>query len=237
MTPEQNEQWRQAINPLDYLDFHAISYEGVEESTARLRELGAPGWTTRTRFTLLTSVPKSPALPDCSLLFPEFALRSEVALVGLQLLYPDQAEAAVVYQRILKLFLHNALLPLAVLPEIERFCQLCANPNSTRQEWEALGAEKTSFSKLYYRHEDWWGAAKIHEGACWFLYYQQEDGWEATHHDFGAMLLLVYGKPLELMWRDFLSKQREGIPIHSLTTHFLNALETECPPPDWLPLL
>ena len=104
MTPEQNEQWRRAINPLDYLDFHALSGEGLREAASRLRQRGVPDRAIQTREWLL-----SPGEEEMETWKPDFGLRSECALIGAAILSPTRAEA--LFRRIFVRFAYEALRP------------------------------------------------------------------------------------------------------------------------------
>lgn len=100
MTSEQNEQWKSAIKPLDYLDHYALSDRGLAEARKRLMSWGVPIWAVefRTRFLLHSGI------KPMALWMPEFALRSEVAMIGIQILYlqpySSEAETEEVYQRV-----------------------------------------------------------------------------------------------------------------------------------------
>ncbi|MGC4043239.1 MAG: hypothetical protein QM758_05500 [Armatimonas sp.] len=108
MTQEQNEQWQSAINPLDYLDFHALSEAGSCESETRLATWGVPAWAVKLRAQLITLG----WLKSINEMWvPSFALRSETALIGLQIRYPTHTLAELTYPRLFIRFITIVLRP------------------------------------------------------------------------------------------------------------------------------
>lgn len=106
MTREQNEEWQAAINPLDYLDFHAVSWEGQREAAERLVNWGVPAWAILLRNELISG-----GWYEEEWWVPKFALRSEIALVGLQILYPYSVATERIQQQVFVRFVEEALWP------------------------------------------------------------------------------------------------------------------------------
>lgn len=105
VTPEQNEEWLSAIPLLDYSDLHALTEKGLQQSAGRLIRGKVPSWAVLLREKLIAN-----AWPYYSWV-PDFALRSEVALIGLQLLYPDKFDAGQIYRNVRLRLIHEALRP------------------------------------------------------------------------------------------------------------------------------
>lgn len=105
MTREQNEEWQAAIPPLDYLDFHALSAEGLQKSAERLSGRGVPGWAWKLRFSLMDWGSDS-----MEAWCPGFAIRSETALVGIQILNRGH-DLTPIYQRVFVRFFQEGLHP------------------------------------------------------------------------------------------------------------------------------
>ncbi len=243
MTPEQKKKWQKAISPLDYLDWHALTLDGVRESTERLVGLGAPGWATKTRASVLTCQLRLAHLTEARWL-PLFALHSEVALAGLQVLYPNQEEGAPVYGRVLKHFLHHALWPFAYWPEIAEVCRLCALPETPQKEFSEASmvltrvGKRTLFRKTKLdprRNQYAFETYCLVEIAGPILYHDPETWWKEGGYDLGSRLFRMY-RPDPLHGEQCKELRRTG-PAKPLADLFLTALEAECPPPDWLPAI
>lgn len=108
LTSEQNEAWQKAINLLDHLDFHALSGAGLLESKSRLANLGVPKWAIPLRAQLIT---QGWYVQDREPWVPDFVLRSEVALVGLQIRHPIPEDAELAERRLVLRFVAEALRP------------------------------------------------------------------------------------------------------------------------------
>ncbi len=250
MTAEQNEQWKKAVNPLSYLDFHALSEAGLLECAQHLAARGVPGWAIQLRAQYI-----SLGWEAHETWVPEFALRCETALIGLQVRHPNSRARGGVYRRVLLRFFHEALRPFV--------------------EWAAEGDEKrgkayhhiikayTLFenlersSEVDYRtwNEVWYKASNLEEGGFWsensfanslvstMLYswgkvvFHPID-WETWWHELEVRDVASLTDQLnrQHQWRvEGDANSASGSYFQLTAQTFLSALEAECPPPDWLP--
>ncbi|MGC4043315.1 MAG: hypothetical protein QM758_05890 [Armatimonas sp.] len=243
MTPEQAEQWRSAINPLDYFDFHAVSAQGLRESTERLQEWGVPGWAIQLRGDLAASGWKKNEL-----WVPEFALRSEVALVGIQVLHRG-TNPAPVYRQLFVRFVGKALRPIVewvlerndsrlegYTPLIALQAQCEKGDRSDKEGWNALGRLFKSVSEDREIFDAYFLALELVSVTRYLLDTSAEFPWESSRL---INIEKIVGRlNQQHQWRlDGKAEERyaDG-PNHRglIAQAYLAALEAECPPPDWL---
>lgn len=89
---------------LAIVEGHELSETGLLESVERLTARGIPAWAAEFRFLLL-----SWGSDRVEIWYPKFALRSETALTGLQIVAPN--DTALIYQRVFLHFVGEALRP------------------------------------------------------------------------------------------------------------------------------
>lgn len=247
MTPEQNRRWRKSVNLLNYLDFHTFSPEGLEAFEKHLRaDRGAPGWAIQARSSCISR--GFTALQPWVL---DFALRSEVALVGLKILYPEKEKRIDLYRRLLPDFLNRAL---ASLAEDYPLLQELRSLLSTHQQEELLLAQqrKTLEDRRFgLSLRDTFGEP----GSDPAQQYVLRIAGECTE----LVRLASFADPLQWWGRGGLKLANQLIDCYDerikfggfsgsrlerlqelgiyppVTDAFLTALEAECPPPDWLP--
>ncbi|MGC4043457.1 MAG: hypothetical protein QM758_06600 [Armatimonas sp.] len=263
MTSEQSAQWKDAIEPLDYLDFHAVTLAGLQETAQRLASWGAPGWAIQLRESLI-DLPTSPVMilqqrdeVDLKMWHPRFALRSEVALIGIQIFYPSTYELEVVYSRVLARFALEALRP---------FVEYAQTTSPALQEGYRQVMELTSFFEWllmpppkdfpdlphfplmsidYSSPESMeiYGARRMGnyllQEVCSILGFREE----ATRHTWTSLRtvsikVLIGNFNSQHRWRagGLGGEVREDVSSYAelVADAFLVALESECPPPDWL---
>lgn len=248
MTPEQKREWQEAISPLDYLDFHALTNDGRKATVGRLLGQGVPTWAVELRSWCLSN-----GWVKHETWVPEFGLRSETALVGLQLAYPYSWDRDSVYQNVFVLFLCQALRPLV--------------------EWVNSGKERRQIAC--------WNLIEVFERCEEFLIRPGVAGWpdydsvlelkgyssfepetkivetartlgQEIHSEMRVVFGLVENRPRPLrlvldqfdyvyqLQRDGHGEapqwygQRNATYTHEIARAYLTALETECPAPDWL---
>lgn len=263
MTLEQTEQWKAAITddgeweamyamvallpksagpPLDSLgDLVQKKLLGDQE---RLTNWGVPCWAMSLWYQCAHWgwQQKQPWVP-------EFIRRSEAALIGLQILYPDRDLAEPVYGRLLLRFLHEVYQPLAewirqgasrprrpVLSwDFERlviFQELCGRwdaPDPT--EWQELRKRIWDYtqSKAYSSLRDVYRCIEIAQVVLWGGH---EWWWKATGDDLAQRILNEYTTK---EGQKILRLQGKTSSIEHVADAFLIALEAERPAPNWLP--
>ncbi|MGC4042419.1 MAG: hypothetical protein QM758_01290 [Armatimonas sp.] len=248
MTPEESEQWQQAINPLDYLDHYATSWTGLRESTERLLGLGVPNWAAESRKFCMTQ-----GMYAKEIWISEFAFRSEVALVGLQVLYPDSGERHQVHGRVLLRFLQEAFTPFAAwtldggrrrrhtfgaLVTLVEICGCAEMPDPA--EWQKLDDEmpfEVGGIKLAPVQRRETSGCLLTCSLCVmfarkYLFEGKDIQSVPLEYDPAHRIIDVYSdrKPgIQVC-------QSQGIPnvTEFVANAFLTALESECPAPKWL---
>lgn len=239
MTPEQNEQWRKAIPLLDYGDFYALSAEGIEQSTKRiLAGRGAPGWAVTAR-----SVTISNGWKGKETWVPSFALRSEVAMIGLNLLYPEPEAHMALYRRLLRNFTSQALAPLVdVCPLLHELHALTLGSFSDKARLsgldQALKERRLALAGQPYDQDQHFHFQRIEE--CvellrLMLLEPPRQWWSRGGLHLGYYLSSFYEFHIkEDRASGSLSEEieRQG-PYQPVADAFLAVLESECPPPDW----
>lgn len=240
MTPEQNEQWKAAIQPLDYLDFHALSPEGLERFKRRTKaRKSAPGWAVYTRNHFV-----SDGWQLAQPWVPEFALHSEAAMFGLRFLYPEFSDRAELYSRLLLDFLHRVMANVPVdLPELQELHKLSGLTDFSKDEWKALelGLRKrrVEFSGSPAKYA-YLGVSLACVGAVQNICCSApEQWWDREVFGLSTKLTFLFDvrKDECLVPADRLAELRRTGPMQPVATAFLAALEAECPPPDWLPTI
>lgn len=237
VTPAQLKRWKNSINVLDYLDFHAFSEEGLGESARKLRAgRGAPGWAIHVRQHCIVE-----GWNDNQEWVAEFAMRSQAAMAGIKILYPKQEDRVRVYRRLLLAFIDNGLAPLERdCPTLRLVRDLCREENAPRERWERLKeslklSRKSSadFSYINFAHmciglvlksqfhpfvETWW----LKEGTDlgYFLSYQY-------------MILSGKGR-IDGQYHVLDTPGCRQAAHKPMADIFLAMLESECPRPDWL---
>ncbi|MGC4043159.1 MAG: hypothetical protein QM758_05100 [Armatimonas sp.] len=256
MIPEQSEQWRAAINPLDYLDFHALSEEGLRESEIRLENWGVEAWAILFRTLLITLGWKR---KDKGTWVPRFALRSETALIGLQIRYPAQIDTESVYQYIFVRFVAEALRPFVEYASktdrrrrkgyesVVKLYRLCERYETRGKalKWPKhlepfykrmpipgwrLQAGKPETREVYWaRHmsQNWFKAITNTLNPDTPRYWDMSSGW----------LTATLTHLLDMQYKWIFEGQLDNEPHYTdlIATAYLKALESECPPPNWLP--
>lgn len=255
MTPEQNAEWLARIDLQEHQDSRAVSAAGLMGCSARLTRRGVPFWALRFREDLanLGQAAGGEWVPD-------FALRSEVALVGLQLLYPDPTEAEPVYRRTYIRFVAELLLPVV---------EWVARGDGRRQlackKLLALQGQCEKFTGLF-EPEDWYELDYLYGRPRDDVRFDNEaESWLATHAQalgqeiFGELRLILEMSPSRHVpvraWieradyvyqllqgstqprSDWGNGRRTTVHAETLARCFLAPLEAECPPPDWLPVI
>lgn len=254
MTPEQNAQWQAAINPMDYLDFYAFSWEGLREAVERLMDWGVPAWAILLRDELIAR-----GWDQEEQWVPRFALRSEAALVGLQILYPYPVVAERVQQRIFVRFVEEALWPFvehsqqanpylqqgyAPLVELYALCGQYQNYNySSRFPWPRV-------SELFPRREldtrrpesrEIFLADTLGRRLLQALDHVEDPDdkryWDSKSVEDIERLVEMWNT--QHQWSNAIasgkSQPEEMSYLKRVASAFLMALETACPAPDWLP--
>lgn len=236
MTPEQEEQWRTAINPLDYLDFHALSETGLRASARRLRkDNSAPGWAIMGRRYCIVQ-----AWEEGKSWVPQFALRSEVAMAGLALLYPQWDARALLYRRLLLDFLYLALAPFAEnLEPLDGVRDLCLLSSTEEQTWKERQLLLRRVHSAYKRSLDLYClhvADRCIGILRRILFPPPEKWWKDSGLYLVDHLAWLYKQRTEYgsFARSKRASLREQNPYHPVANAFLAALEAKCPPPDWL---
>lgn len=257
MSLEQNERWKEALMPvaLGVIDGFELTHDGLRESMSRLKNRGIPGWSIQLR-------------ADCIAMgwagreswVPDFALRSETALVGLQLRYVEHEDRVELYRRLFVRFLHIALkpfisratahggiyVPLAELYKItwryERY--------GDQRKWMEL---EDTLKRYYGNKADIeeiqslpWLAEKLGEGQymLWLttecikevrpILFQLSDMWW-HNYDSKSLTRLVRLFNCQHQWRLLKRKADEPERFTDFTAEaYLAALEGECPAPEWL---
>lgn len=200
----------------------------VQSSIIRLTGWGIPLWILdfRNRWVTMHNQPWG----------REFTFRTEVALVGLQFLYLAQDARTEAYRRVVLGFVLGALRPLVDHAEASQeyagllqICQLCESdglymaPQRWRDIHNRFGSHvvetpaKTRAKSLV---DDF---IRI---ACSGLF--QPD--TPQDRNVTGVILFHLGKEYQSCFR------KDRAQTDRIVQAFLNALEAECPPPDWLPL-
>jgi len=232
----------------------AFLLDRLKESAERLTHRDIPGWVLEMRGNCLVkgwSV-EAPGLH-------EFVLSSEVALVGMTFLFPTQEARVAAYRRLLQRLFHHGLLPVvdwierhgdAVKPtyiDEERgviqdsdesarrtfralvdFYEVIHDPSAppSREEIEARLDARSRYTHrlteivytiLFKEPEFWWNIRGLHLADDFFEIHQWPARWKTEQ--------FVPVRPTD--------------PIHvqAVAAACLQALEEECPPPDWRPEL
>ena len=244
MTPEQDEQWQAAINPLDYLDYHALSLQGREESTARLAAQGVPGWAAQLRIYLISR--DSDQMESWQ---PRFGLHSEAALIGIQIQYPYDADLVPVYQRLFVRFVAEALRPLAEwgraqndlwrvsYPPLVALYEHCVTLSLDREEWAWLETLFQSLSEKRKSYHAYFLALELLTATRYLLDTEAQLPRDDPKR-INLKKILWYLNALH-QWRSAI-EAREAFSEDAshnelIASAYLTALEAECPPPDWLP--
>ncbi len=239
ITPEQNEQWQKAIPLLDYGDFYALSAEGIEQSTKRiLAGRGAPGWAVTARSITISNGWKGKAT-----WVPSFALRSEVAMIGLNLLYPKPEAHMALYRRLLQDFTSQALAPLAgVCPLLQELHALTRDPFPEEARLsgldQALEERRLALAGQPYDQDQHFHLQRIWDSLKLLrlmLLEPPRQWWSRGGLHLGYYLSSFYEFYIkEDRASGSLSEEIESQDPHQpVADAFLAALESECPPPDW----
>lgn len=241
MTPEQNARWQKSIPLLDYLDHHALNLVVLAESQKRIKgRRGAPCWALeiRRRCTAEGWATRESWVPD-------FALRSEVAMVGLKLMHPKPDDRVSLYRQLLGDFLNRALLPFEEnLEPIRTLRDLCLTRETTHAHWnhqqrliqEARrvndGNSKAEPEEPLWHYEQHLLqlASQCVETARHVQLFPPEQWWLT----FGDHLVGRFCWTHRWRIKRF-PEAEEGGPYRPVADAFLAAIEAECPLPDWLP--
>ncbi|MGC4043281.1 MAG: hypothetical protein QM758_05715 [Armatimonas sp.] len=261
LTPRQEDEWRSSIPLLDYMDFYALSSEGLQESNSRLATRAVPKWATELRGDLINQgwLKKQ---EDQGAWVPEFALRSEVALTGIAITYPYYTEAEQVYERLFIRFVTEALRPFVVhaaqsvryrrrgyqpLVKLYHLCERYSTMDGALLWPKYLESyPKRVWDNIEARLHRWRPHSWTPE--------EREIGW-ASHTSqslLGAITSLNTDAPLPLLFEwDIRSLIQDLETLHTWTIEgtggierrhtdlvaaaYLVALQSECPPPNWLP--
>lgn len=262
MTLEQNERWKKAIQPLDYLDFHALSHTGLQETAQRLASWGAPGWAIQLRESLvaMSLAPLKPLERRNEIVLegwhPTFGLRSEVALLGIQIFHPDAQKRQDIYSRVLARFALEAIHPFIeyaqrsspVLQEGYKpiaelsvfFAWFLAPPPKDFPDVPHFPQEpmdESSREKVEIYWARYMGNHLLKE-ACTILGFRGEavpHAWTNTRKDSIDHAIIYLNR--QHQWRMGGAENNKYLAnfTEPIADAFLTALEAECPPPDWLP--
>lgn len=220
-------------------DGYEMTARGLNDSAQRLRTGKAvPGWAVDFRnYCILQGWEKKESW------VPEFTLRSETGLVGLAVRYPDRAARGDAYRALLRGFYRKALEPYRGLPHVTRLQQLCENAEASRQDWDLLEKEVigpyTGARTLVLRSvEDACGEVILR--SIWIarrlFYTSPDEWWEDAEMLLGNLWIGLNMTRLSFMENNEQARAEWGSGHAKPVAHaFLVALETECPPPDWLP--
>ncbi|MGC4043278.1 MAG: hypothetical protein QM758_05700 [Armatimonas sp.] len=258
MTPEQNAQWQEAVmqaypapisdgqeRTLEQWRNHRIAEAAVvsllpedertaflkgrlKDSRKRLTDWNLPEWTLEMRDYWV------PGYTEPS---PDFTFRCNVGLIGLQVRHSLPEEQAETHLRLLCGFLSRALRPLIEYAETNKYtelrqdlegyyqiCQLC--------ESEGHYQESQRWLEIQNNFRPGWPPTSMRTRAPLLVYafakfvrrnfFQVKES--GTLQSMNSQLL-------------YLSEEYEGcsLPDNRIAQAFLEALEAECPPPEWLP--
>ncbi|MGC4043158.1 MAG: hypothetical protein QM758_05095 [Armatimonas sp.] len=235
MTPEQNKQWKQAIlgdgseSPYEHWKaLYAVAallpepigflQKAWRESEERLAGWGVPGWARECR-TRCAYQSWEDSAHDSGWV-PEFALRSETALLGLQLLYPSERAQFDAYQRVLLRFVHKVLEPF-VLWVLEQNRSGYQHEIDVYEQYARLIAEP---SLLQVENTDW----------MLYLFDLHDDAMRQIWSGSQFVDLKFFFLKLTDRYR-LCTKETSDNYTDLIAQAYLAALEAECPPPDWLP--
>lgn len=250
MIPELDQEWRQAILPMAFgvMEGYEFTDQGLWESAGRLDSRGVPAWATRLRNCLL-----SWGSEQVEPWYPDFAIRSEAALVGIQLIASTDRERKRISQRLFARFVTEALRP---------FVDWVRQRNDQRQ-----GGYRPLIT-LYERCERFTSPARVKEWNRLWVTFEDLVGYQQMEELFHAMdlgldllreLRAISYPETHRRWKSMGSTAVEGIVARLNRQHqwrldgnagktfadgpnytelvaaaFLIALEAECPTPDWL---
>ncbi|MGC4043280.1 MAG: hypothetical protein QM758_05710 [Armatimonas sp.] len=275
LTQKQNARWQEMIvgdGTKSYEDrWHALRTmaallpepaeflrESMKESEARLAGLGAPGWAFELR-TLCAIETWSGGVMESGWL-PRFALRSETALVGIQLATSNDEELQTIYQHIFIRFVARTLRPF-----VDDARQVNAyNKEGYRPMMELyLHCERFLRSAAPYEWPEAWSL--FHRGNLNKQDMAAVDAFDTGREflrEIRAVMLMTKGLDSEgtTPWNISRSRALLGILMrlnrmhqrrldgnasgthgdgpnytHLIADTYLTTLETECPHPDWLP--
>lgn len=253
MTSEQIAQWQTAIPVLDYLDFLALSDEGLRDSNRRLAGLVVPAWASDLRTQLITA---GWHLMEKELWVPEFALRSEVALVGLQIRHQNNTELERAYQRLFVRFTQEILHPFVgtveqadryrragykSLVKLHQLCERFEKEGSAMRWPRRLESFPETVRGLFLEPFPAFAPRFVNREV-----YEVSFARSMTDELHRAITsVLNPGVPVRKDWNlasllealewceSPVSKGRSKTDL--IATAYLTALELQCPPPDWLP--
>lgn len=244
LTSEQNEQWKRAINPLDHVDFHALSDDGIEAFRKRF-DTGkrAPSWALTVRSHCIYEGRR-----EAEAWVPEFAWRSEVAMAGVTILYPHPEDRVDFYRSLLVDFLHRVLAPLVEdYPTLRGLHELLGNREQQEpllsEQLRAIEEKRLEIASL----KEWndytsaYGSALSMAEAIikmlTLIYFDPSQKWRTR----GGLALANSLTVVHTFRIECLESLSEDFPYQSpyqpVADAFLAALEAECPPPDWLTVL
>ncbi len=250
MTSEQMKQWQKAIALLDYSDFYALTQAGLQESAERFARRNVPLWIVQLREHLI-----APGWAERQTWVPAFALRSEVAMVGLSLVYPNLAGSPLAWQRTLLGFLQQALQPLVEwvesdAPQTPPASWVDDSRDQRRRDYDPLvqiyrlgSADPLSLDTQHweivrqdiYLYQDY--ATSPHSkgalslaAACIRLAQTILSGSENQFHS-SLVSKLIAQLTRQYQW---CPASRERNATEQVALAYLAALEAECPPPDWV---
>lgn len=267
MTPEQHEQWQKAmmqIYPIPGPEGQECSYEQWREyqiaeaslralmprtrqaaflrdrsvgSFVRLQHWPFPAWVLEVRDSCAFEFEDSRRI--------EFAFRCDMALIGIYLRYSTPDARMQVYDRLLLSFIPRALRPLIEYAEkyklrqgfqgCYQICQLCESDGLYRdpERWEAI--EQNTRGGYKGGAGEWPNMAvgifaiMAHKILC-------DPGELTSSENLTSSDRSWLGGLLGLLHSEY-GPGRSDIPEDGIAQAFLAALESECPPPDWLPVL
>lgn len=243
MTPEQNEKWKKTVLPiaLEIHGGHGLTGDALVESFDRLENWEVPGWAAELRISILH-------LGDSEPWCPNFAIRSEAALMGIQILRDNDPYLWAVYQRLFVRFVAEALRPFvewirehddyrrggySFLVQLFELCERLPLPvDEWLETWRMT-------SDAQYRHMPEFDHAKelvveLRREAR--IIFQGEVPWGSAR----PLEPLLEHLNRQHQWR-LEGKAATGFTDGANYTRliadaYLIALEAQCPAPDWLPL-
>lgn len=246
MTQEQIEEWQRAIMPVAFgvLDQYEMTEAGLVDSLDRLKFRGVPGWAIELRRQCISAgwEEKEPWVP-------EFTLRSETALVGLQLLYPTSSARIDVYRRVFLQFYYDALKPFENQAEesspalglVRQYYEKRHEP-IVEQEWrDALKTVTSEYHNAAAGHPETLDLLTLvrslfRDWQSVLLRPSEYDSWWNSPRT-GAISDLVHRLNQQHQWQIEGSPADDmgGIYTDVIAQTFLTALEAECPEPEWMP--
>lgn len=258
MAPNTQERWQAAVMPvaLDVIDGYRATRQAHLEAVGRLEDWGAPYWAIYLRGYCVGKLARlnSPLLPT-------FMVRAEVALVGLGLLFPDKEQRQEAYCRVALRFLEDMLRPFAdwvartddarvrtvfgPTLELYQLCQeLCISESDPR--WRAVfhafhqlgrSAPAPPMEQVPESGEALQSELPDRFGMTYFCtllaMYAFSSPLAPFQYEHTALLFSDRARYVALLRGAAESSELQRVELGACL--LLNALERECPAPEWMP--